>query len=299
MGIMKSRQISSGRYPVRQGIDFSIVESLVSNFTGTPGTTIKFRGGTTIGYDHATRGGVRLKSTRDDEYAHGFAIEDAITCSKESRKGAFYMYSARASGEAVTTGWGGGEDQLMNLTLRNYANNTGGLGLKGLDLNVRNRSGGVATNLYGALVTAEQSGTLSGNMYGMRVVTKNSGVHSGGTHHALEVSDESQGTFTGATLSTLVYIEKHSNSYGDLHEAAVYIVNKSATSAKVITSAIYLKCGATGANITNVLQFDSTDGTDGFTAVANKTHQGNVDGYFQVKQGSNTYYVLCWDTVPS
>lgn len=254
-----------------------------------------------MGYDHATRGGIRIVSTRADEYGHGLAIEDTITCTKESRKGAFYMYSARAATSAVTTGWGGGEDQLMNLTLRNYANNTGGLGIKGLDLNVRNRSGGTVTNLYGALITGEQSGTLTGNMYGARIVTKNNGVQSGGTHHALIVSDESQGSFTGASLSTLLYLEKHANSYGDLHEAAVYMINNSGTSAKDITYGIYMKSGASGAQFTYVMGFDSSNGDEGFTAGSGLSQGGNIDGYLTIydAQTGQALYIGCYDAAPA
>lgn len=293
MGLLKARHLDSGRYPILKGLDFLHPEK---NGTVSAGQTIKFYGGTTMGYDHATRGGIRIASTRDNEYAHGLSIEDTITCSKETRKGAFYIYSERAADQAVTSGWGGGEDQLMNLTLRNYANNSGGMGMRGIDLNIRQRDSGVATNMYGCMVTVEtDSGTeTSGNAYAGRFIVKFNGIHSGaGTQYALEAACESQ-TADQPTESGLLRLEKHSNSNTLDTKYGLHIDNNAA--AKVLTHGIYLSGG-----ITNTLSFDEADGSQGFTAVTNAGAQGNVDGYFKVYDATNaaTLYVLCYDTVPS
>ncbi|MHA2065666.1 MAG: hypothetical protein ACXABY_14920 [Candidatus Thorarchaeota archaeon] len=290
---LQGLDITSKRLRAIHGIDFSHAEEYLAI---TVGETMKFYGGTLLGYDHATRGGLRLTSVRADEYAHGFAIEDSITCTKESRKGALYMYSERPATSALTAGWGGGEDQLMNLTLRNYGVNTGGHGMRGIDLNLRQRSSATTTNMYGILCTLEtDSGTdTTGNAYAGRFVVKFNGVHSGtGTQYALEAACESQ-TADQPTESGLLRLEKQSNSNTLDTKYGMHIDNNAA--AKAITHGIYLS-----GTITNVLSFAEADGSQGFTAVVNKTLQGNVDGYFTIYDITTgaTLYVNCYDTVPS
>ena len=278
----------------RGGLDFQRTEAI--HFADDPGTTLKFYGGTTMGYDHATRGGIRITSTRTDEYAHGLAIEDTITCSKESRKGAFYMYSERASTSAVTTGWGGGEDQLINLTLRNYANNSGGLGMRGFDLNIRQRSSAVATNMYGMLVTVEtDSGTTtSGAAYAGRFVSKFNGVHTGeGEQWARIAADESQ-TADQPSVSGIFKIEKQANSNTLDSMYGMKIDNDAA--AKAITYGIYLE-----GTITNVLAFAEADGSQGFTAGSGLSQGGNIDGYIRVYDVTTgqALYIGCYDAAPA
>lgn len=293
MGMMKARQISSGRYPIKYGIDFTVAEGTQ---VSTVGTAIKFRGGTTMGYDHATRGGIRIVSTRDDEYAHGLAIEDTITCAKEARKGAFYMYAERASTEATTT-WGGGQDQLMNLTLRNYSDSSSvGLGMRGFDLNIRQRSSAKCGDMYGMLVTVEtDSGTdTTGSTYAGRFVIKHNGVHSGsGNQFALEAACESQ-TADQPTESGLLRLEKQSNSNTLDTKYGMYIDNNAA--AKVITNAIYF-----AGTITYSLAYDENDGSQGFTAGAALTQSGNIDGYIKIRdvETGQDLYVNCYDAAPA
>lgn len=283
-----------------QGIDFSLVETV--KFPSTPGATIKFRGGATMGYDHATRGGIRIVTVRNSEYSKGLSIEDSITVLKESRRGALYIDSERGAAYPVTSLWGGGQDFGAAITLTNAAANTGGLGMRGLQVSVNNED--TITSMHGLLCTVENDNgaTISSNWYGARFVTKNNGVKSGGTHHTLEVSDESQGSFTGSSLVSLLYLEKHSNSYGDNHDAAIYMINNANTTyAKDITYAIYLKSGASGSDFTNVFGFDSNDGTEGFTAVSGASAQGNIDGYIRIYDVATgqALYILCRDAVPS
>lgn len=290
---LKYRAIVSGRYKIVKGIDFSVAEKL-----GVPEAykTLKFYGGAYMGYDHATRGGIRITSVRDDEYAHGLAIEDTITCSKESRKGAFYIYSERASTEAPTV-WGGGEDQLINLTLRNYSDASAvGLGMRGFDLNIRQRSSAKCTNMYGMMVTVEtDSGTdTSGNTYAGRFVVKHNGVHSGsGTQYALEAACESQ-TADQPTESGLMRLEKQANSNTLDTKYGLHIDNNAA--AKVITHGIYFS-----GTITNALSFDENDGSQGFTAGSALTQSGNIDGYFKVYdiETGQALYVNCYDAAPA
>ncbi len=229
------------------------------------------------------------------------SIEDSITVLKESRRGALYIDSERGAAYPVTSLWGGGQDFGASITLTNAAVNSGGLGMRGLQVSVNNE--GTITSMHGLLCTVENDNgaTISSDWYGGRFVTKNNGVKSGGTHHTLEVSDESQGTFTGSTLVSLLYLEKHANSYGDNHDAAIYMINNSGTSAKDITYGIYLKSGASGAQFTYFVGFDSSNGDEGFTAVSGATTQGNIDGYITIYDAATgqALYIECKDTVPS
>lgn len=293
MGFLKALQLSSGRYPIKYGLDFLNAES---NSITTAGTAIKFRGGATMGYDHATRGGIRLVTTRDDEYAHGLAIEDTITCAKETRKGAFYIYSERAATEAPTV-WGGGEDQLINLTLRNYSDASAvGLGMRGIDLNLRQRSSAKCTNMYGILCTIEtDSGTdTSGNTYAGRFVVKHNGIHSGtGTQYALEAACESQ-TADQPTESGLMRLEKQSNSNTLDTKYGLHIDNNAA--AKAITHGIYFS-----GTVTNVMSFEEADGSQGFTAGAGLSQGGNIDGYIKIYDiaTGQALYIGCYDAAPA
>ena len=298
MGMMKtSKPILGGRYPIRFGIDFTSVETGNSNFNqeDEEGRVIKFLGGTTMGYDHATRGGIRIVSTRDDEYAHGLAFEDTITCSKESRQGTLYMYAERPSTSAITAGWGGGEDQLMNLTLRNYGVNTGGHGMRGINLEIRQRSGATTSNMYGLMTTVntDSGTTTTANAYAGRFVVKFNGVHTGGTQFALEAACESQ-TAQQSTENGLLKLEKQSNSNTLDTKYGMLIDNNAA--AKAITYGI----GYEG-TITYAMGFAEADGSQGFTAVVNKAHQGNVDGYITIRDITTgaDLYILAYDTVPS
>ncbi len=293
-------QASDNRIKLRRlGLDFSLVEQV--RFASLPGTTIKFYGGATMGYDHATRGGIRITTVRNSEYSKGLSIEDSITVLKESRRGALYIDSERGAAYPVTSLWGGGQDFGASITLTNAADNTGGLGMRGLQVSVNNEE--TITSMHGLLCTVENDNgaTISSDWYGARFVTKNNGVKSGGTHHTLEVSDESQGTFTGSTLVSLLYLEKHANSYGDNHDAAIYMINNSGTSAKDITYGIYLKSGASGAQFTYFAGFDSSNGDEGFTAVSGASQGGNIDGYIKYydAQTGQALYSPLYDAAPA
>ena len=298
MGMLKRRQISSGRSPLLSGLDFSHIETQNAGFLASPGTTIKFLGGTTMGFDHATRGGIRITGIRDDEYAHTLALYDSITCSKESRQGTLYMYSERPATDPCTTGWGGGEDQLLNLTLRNYAVNTGGMGMRGLNMELRQRSGGTCTNMYGLMVTlnTDSGTTTSGAAYAGRFVTKFNGIHTGeGEQWALEAADESQTADQPAGVTHgLLRLEKQANSNTLDTPVGLKIDNNAA--AKAITYGIFYE-----GTVTNVLAFAEADGSQGFTAGSGLSQGGNIDGYIRVYDVTTgqALYIGCYDAAPA
>lgn len=55
-----------------------------------------------------------------------------------------------------------------------------------------------------------------------------------------------------------------------------------------------------GAN-TYAMGFKTAGGEQGFTAVVNKTHQGNADGYITIRDVATgaDLYIICWDAVPN
>ena len=311
MGMIKSRQILSGRSPIKTGLDFSVVESLLTNFNTTPGTTIKFRGGATMGFNYVDgewTNGIKVVATLTEgtlsgseykgKYSRAFEIAvNTISEQDGHPQGGLYVTLDRDEDYGHS---GGSPDCGIRAIVTNYATCASG-GVRGMDIMAYAR--GVQANVHGALITARvrSTGSGSGPIYGARIVTKcQSGTGGFSSMHALEVADESDGVVCAA--NSIVYIEKQSNSYTGATRAGVEIINNcNASYSKAITYGVYLKSGASGSNITNVFGFDSADGTDGFTAGSGLSSAGNIDGYFRVYDVATgqALYVHCYDAVPT
>ena len=288
-----------------EGIDFSLC--------GRNGRELVFHGGTYFGNNPGTTGewekGLIVEGTLDEgtytteykgKYGSVFTIAANTTSTRDGHTNgaALRVYFTRSAGYNHT---GGSEDIGTRLDATNYCTLTSG-GIRAVNITSTNRTGTVA-KVQGMLVTAHQrnTGGFTTGIYGARIVSKNQSPSvATGYQHALEVADESDGV--QPALNSIVWIEKQSNSYTAATRAAVEIVNNcNTTYAQVITYGIYFKCGATNSNITNAFGFDSSDGTDGFTAIADGDLKGKVNGYIRVydAQTGQTLYINCYDTVPS
>lgn len=298
--------LSGNRVLVHNGLDFNGCDFSADYLE------MKFRSGALMGSNPGTTGewekGILVQETLDagtytsewkGKYASAFTIdvETNNTYDGHTNGGALRVDFVRPVGYDHE---GGSEDQAVKINATNYSTISGGI--RGLTIESTNRTG-VSSKVQGMLVTAHQrnTGSFTDGLYGARIVSKNR-QPSGGTgyQHALEVADESDGV--QPALNSILWIEKQSNSYTLATRAGIEIVNNcNTTYAQVITYGLYLKCGATNSNITNVLGFDSNDGTDGFTAIADGTQGGNVNGYIKVydAQTAQTLYIPCYDAVPT
>ena len=293
------------RAKTKHGIDFSFCENDVLE--------LKFQSGALLGSNPGVSGewekGILVQETLTEgtytleykgKYASAFTIETNTTSERDGHTNgaALRVDFTREAGYDHT---GGSEDIAARINATNYSALTSG-GIRGLNIVATNRTG-IAAKVQGLLVTAHQrnSGGFTTGIYGARIVSKNQSPSTAtGYQHALEVADESDGV--QPALNSILWIEKQSNSYTAATRAAIEIVNNCNTSyAQVITNGIYFKCGATNSNITNVFGFDSSDGTDGFTAIADGTQGGNVNGYLKIydAQTAQTLYIPCYDAAPT
>jgi len=304
MALLKGSMVG-GRIMAQYGIDFSRF--------GSAGGDIKFHSGATLGNNPGTSGewekGIYLSDTLTEgtytteykgKYASVFTIAGNTTSTRDGHTNGAAL-RVDFTREAAYTHAGGSEDIAVRINATNYAAEASG-GMRAFNIVATNRTG-IAAKLQGMLVTAHQrnSGGFTTGIYGARIVSKNQSPSTAtGYQHALEVADESDGV--QPALNSIVWIEKQSNSYTAATRAAIEIVNNcNTTYAAVITYGIYFKCGATNSNITNVFGFDSSDGTDGFTAIADGTQAGNVNGYLTIydAQTGQSLYLPCYDAVPS
>ena len=304
MGMIRGSLVG-GRIKADHGIDFTLAEAK----TGlTSMNVLKFKSGCLIGSNYTTgewEKGIYIADTLTEgtytteykgKYASVVTIAGNTTSTRDGHTNgaALRVDFTRETAYAHT---GGSEDVGARINATNYATLTSG-GIRALNVVATNRTGVVA-KVQGLLVTAHQrnSGGFTTGIYGARIVSKNQSPSvATGYQHALEVADESDGV--QPALNSIVWIEKQSNSYTAATRAGIEIVNNcNTTYAQVITYGIYLKCGATNSNITNVIGFDSNNGSDGFTKLTGTpTQGGTIIGYMKLynAEDSATLYVPCY-----
>ena len=185
--------------------------------------------------------------------------------------------------------WGGAYDVAARISVGNYAANTSSYGgIQGVRIYARQYSGGSIANILGAEISVDERGTGSpscAQIVGCLVTQRVNNVVSG-IANVLIVEDTSQGTLSGATCSTTAMLKLRST-------AAI------ASGARL--SGIHFETTGSGSGWTNAFSFQTAAGKEGFTAIANGSLKGNVDGYIKVYDVATgaTLYILCYDTVPS
>jgi len=296
--------LTGNRVKVYHGLDFNGCD-----FSGSY-LEMKFRSGALMGSNPGTTGewekGIKVTETLTEgtlsgseykgKYGRAFEIDVDTTSTRDghTQGAALKVAFTRAAGYDHT---GGSEDIAARIDATNYSALASG-GIRGLNISATNRTG-TAAKVQGMLVTAHQrnTGGFTTGIYGARIVSKNQSPSvATGYQHALEVADESDGV--QPALNSILWIEKQSNSYTAATRAAIEIVNNfNTTYAQVITHGIYLKCGAANSNITNVIGFDSNDGTDGFTKLTGTpTQGGTIIGYIKLYNAADsaTLYIPCY-----
>jgi hypothetical protein len=229
---------------------------------------------------------LRVYGTPNGTIAAGGA--DGLEMTQGAAKIEFY----RGAGFPVTSDWGGAEDMGCRINVGNYADNGSAYGgMKGLRVYARQYSGGSIANIYGLECSVDDRGTADettghtfSNMYSALITSRVNGV-CGTSWHALIVEDNSQGSFAATVPSndSMILLRTGSDARADGN----------------ILSAIHLK--KVGTSITNLFSFSDNAGGEGFTAIADGTQAGNVNGYIKIydEETTQTLYIPCYDAAPS
>jgi len=115
------------------------------------------------------------------------------------RQGAIYIGLNRESTNALTA-WDGNPDAALKIQANNKANNTSARGgVRGIDVNARNRDAGTLSWLNAISATAENSANTIDSAYVAQFNMKNSGVIST-SHYGVVIQDQSQGTSPADTV---------------------------------------------------------------------------------------------------
>ena len=228
---------------------------------------------------------LRVYGTPNGTTAAGGA--DGLEMTQGAAKIEFY----RGAGYPVTSDWGGAEDMGCRINAGNYAANGSAYGgLKACRIYARQYSGGSLANLYGLECSVDDRGTADSstghtieNMYGALVSTRVNGV-CGTSWHSLIVEDTSQGSFSATTCAA---------------DSMILIRTSNDRATGAIKSGIHFYAG--GTDITNVFSFSDNAGAEGFTAIADGTQAGNVNGYLKIydEETGQTLYIPCYDAAPS
>jgi hypothetical protein len=207
------------------------------------------------------------------------------------RTGAVQITSDRTDGYPLGSSWDGNSDQAVRINCYNRAANTTSYGgIRGLQVYVRQYSGGNICNMYGALIDTDDRGTASGGAsvatIQTLIVSQRVNTIASTAANVLVVEDNSQGTLTPSTCTGT---------------AMVKIRSTQAVASGARLSGIHFETTGSGTGWTNAFSFQTAAGKEGFTAVAGGSAKGNVDGYIKVYDVATgqTLYINCYDTVPS
>lgn len=295
MGMMKSYYPLDGRYPILKGIDFKGVETRDSAFSGTPGTVIRFRGSTeyaTMGYNHATYGGIRIvcSAMSSGNSSRGLSLILTPTLATGGiRQGGLYVEMQRYT---ATTTADGNYDIAVKIFARNRAAGEAYTRTRGMELTTEVRDSGSGNyamdGIYCAVKTRSGTHLGAGGAIAIKAETNMGADCTGGEVIGVNIHDIGQ----TATPSSIYGLKITTASYAITRKSAIRIEN----SGGAWTNGIQM-----AGTITYTLAFAEADGSQGYTAVVNKTHQGTVDGYFTLRDETTgaTLYVLAWDAVPS
>lgn len=297
--------LSDGRVKTEYGIDFTDCEGRQKT---TAGTAIKFRGTypTTMGYSHETYGGIRMTgnmyattASGDDagkSHARILYVLGYPTGASECAAGVARIESSRSSsypfGTTGTGGWGGAQDEGLRIAVYNAAANTNSKGgIRGLQVYVRQYSGGQIANIYGAEVSVDDRGSGGANgqsvatIQGMNVAVRVNGVCATRVT-GLKVEDTSQGTISATTAAT---------------NNLLLLESSGARAGGSIVSGIHMQTTGSGTGWTYALSFQTAAGKEGFTAVSAASQGGNIDGYIKIYDvaTAQALYLPCYDAAPA
>jgi len=186
--------------------------------------------------------------------------------------------------------WGGAEDMACRISAYNRALNTSSYGgIKGLRVYTRQYSGGTIANMYGIECSLDERGSGGSPTVAVAVsllaALRINGVCSGNAHVAV-FEDNSQGSISVSTCTGAALVKFKSNQ---------------PVATGIRPTCLHFETTGSGTGWTHAFSFQTAAGKEGFTALVNKSVQGNVDGYIKVYDvaTAQTLYIPCYDTVPS
>lgn len=205
-----------------------------------------------------------------------------------ARQGAINIDVTRSSSYAMT-GTDGNPDTGLKVTVKNRsASGTYGR-TRALDITADLRDAGSAGQFVeGMQMTAKtRSGTTVVDVTTARFIIDH-GANGSGSIVGVQVQDVSQsatGTMYGFLLNT--------SNYNITREFGIFIDSNAGSWTNAISF---------NGTVTNVFDFESTDGTNGAGYDAGFTGPAGYavpDGYIKVDIGGNTTYLYTWDTLPT
>jgi len=202
----------------------------------------------------------------------------------ESRQGIIYLYGER---DTALTSWGGAQDFGLKMHVRNTADNTVAAGgLRGFESVASNRS--TLHSVWAGYISAEsRSGSETVNLYGLHILCDQSG--NVNTENAiLYLQQNSQ-----SDVGTCYGIKLMGTAYAQTREFAMYV---GAAGGSWVNGLSF------NDTITNVFDFENTDGTNGAGYNASYSTPNawtEPDGYIKVDIGGNTQYIYTWTTQPT
>jgi hypothetical protein len=198
-------------------------------------------------------------------------------------------YEFVSTGVSTDGNWGGAYDVAARISVGNYAANTSSYGgIQALRVYCRQYSGGSIANMLGAEISVDERGTGSpscAQIVGCLVTMRVNNVVSGNAN-VLIVEDNTQGTLSATTCTATAMVKIRS-------------VQPVASGARA--TGIHFETSGSGTGWTHAFSFQTAAGKEGFTALVNKSVQGNIDGYIKVYDvaTAQTLYIALYDTVPS
>lgn len=234
----------------------------------------------------------------------GFTFSDPITVSGNStentkqinmdievtdlthgaRQGALAIEVNRAA-DKVLTSWDGNPDCGLKIQAKNRAANGTDGGTRGIDVNARNRDSGTQSWINAIYATAEHDGSSLASMSGIEVNTKSTATLTGDAI-GIRIHDQSTVAPTGNH-----YGLKLTAQYNLTREFALFVDSDLGTWTNGLSF---------NGNVTNVLDFESSDGTNGAkTSVgANQyaiTAPTTADGLIKVDIAGTSYWIPVFD----
>ena len=299
---IRAKSAGAGRAQLDYGLDFSFAER---KRVTTAGTAIKFRGTypSTMGYYHATYGGIKLTgnllattAVGDDAgktharilHVEGFAI-GASECAAGVLRVELDRTATYPFGTTGTGGWGGAEDTGARIRVYQRAANVDKGGAKGLEVYVRQYSGGQIANLKGADISVDDRGSggsysIGSAIYGLLVTMRGNGVvQASATSHALIVEDTGQGTISPTN---------YNNSL--LH---IRTAGGAARASGAVPVGISFEKMSGSSGITAMFGCKSTDGGEGLTAYAGTIAGSGNCVRFTFNVNGTPYYFIGYATV--
>lgn len=290
MGMLRG-QFKDNRLQVqRGGIDFQRTEAI--HFASDAGTTLKFYGGTTMGYNHATGGGIRIvhSAMASGDSSRGLALILTPTLATGGiRQGGLYIEMDRYT---AMTASDGNYDIACKIFSRNRAASESYARTRAMEVlaEVRDTGSGnyAMDGIYVAVKTRSGTHLGAGGAIALKAEINMGADCTGGEVIGVNIHDIGQ----TATPSAIYGLKITTGAYAITRTAAIYMENSSGA----WTSGIYM-----AGTITYSLSFAEADGSQGFTAGTALTVGGNCDGYFTVRDVTTgqTLYCPLYDAAPS